>query len=106
MMPVRIQAKPVTAQPVVCNGCLVLLDPAWEPVVRVGDFAFHQQCQPVCCVCGGPLAHGVNGAARDFYVLKSHVEFMSARGYQVKLVVCCCDECYDRALHDDPAALA
>lgn len=90
---------------VLCNGCLTLVDAEWEPLVRLGEFAFHRRCAPVCTVCGSPLATVRAGTAADFYVLDAAVEFVSARGYQVQLKVCCCDACYTQALHDDPSGM-
>lgn len=98
--------NPPAAVPVVCNGCLVLIDPAWEPMIRIGEFAFHQKCTPRCHECGGPLAYLPGSDATEFYVLDSRVEFIPASGYQVQLTVCCCPECYAQALRDDPSALA
>src|SRR5512133_2990882 len=91
-----------TTGTVVCNGCLALIDLEWEPQVKVGEYAFHRRCAPVCTVCAGSLDHDMRGVVRDFYILDSDVEFVAARGYQVKLKVCCCPDCYSQALHDDP----
>ncbi|MBI3969931.1 MAG: hypothetical protein HY332_01470 [Chloroflexi bacterium] len=102
--PTRV--TPQTPETVVCNGCLILIDPGWEPVTRIGEFSFHRHCAPICSVCGGSLARVANGHAAECIVLDSQVEFMSARGYQVRLKACCCRECYESALHDDPPALA
>jgi hypothetical protein len=94
------------AETIICNGCLELVDVAWEPVVPVGEFAFHQRCAPVCCVCGKQLERPLGNGTTDCVVLESEVRFVPPRGYQVRLKVCCCSECYELALHDEPAALA
>ena len=103
---VQTNASAPATGPVVCNSCLVLIDPAWEPLVRLGEFNFHRRCLTVCEVCGGPLDGLARGTGAEFYILDSRVEFISSRGYQVQLEVCCCAACYHRAIHDEPCALA
>ena len=98
-------ARPATGT-AVCNACVGLIDSEWETLVHVGEFSFHAKCAPVCTICGGSLDHDSRGIARDFYVLESSVQFVQARGYHVRLSVCCCEDCYHQAVHDDPPALA
>jgi hypothetical protein len=94
------------AQISICNGCLRPLDTRDETTVAIGNFHFHASCAPACVACGRPLRPNTVRRATEYQVLDSRVEFVPNLGYHVALKVCCCGDCYDGMLHDEPSALA
>ncbi len=102
----RMQPSPPAPAVALCNGCLTLIDAEWEPTVRIDQYSFHERCAPRCYLCGGALERNEAGVATTCVVVRSEVEFVRTRGYQVKLTVCCCSDCFERAMHQpDPSAL-
>ena len=102
----RTQSSTPAPAVALCNGCLTLIDAEWEPVVRIDQYSFHERCAPRCYLCGGALERDEAGVATTCVVVRSQVEFVRTRGYQVKLTVCCCSDCFERsAQQQDPSAL-